>query len=262
MLVRLTTAAVIALVAIGLATGPASAAPPKNPSAISYRVTTTGSDATFTFDRGSVAMEGNYLNLRAPQGKLLWSIPLLFRVDDFVFPILAKVTGRTARLHPAFTKDAAVYQPRKADAEEDKLVAIERERLAWTRMISIIATGAIIGSALGTATGAVVGCVLGGAAAGTATLVTVIGAVPAAIAGCMAGALFLAPVGGLVGTIFITLPTIVFAIAQYFTVTNQPVPKQKKKKTPQGEQPQTAPPRTGAGQRIPSWAPARVATPA
>jgi hypothetical protein len=79
-------------------TGTAQAAPP--PNAVHYETTATPRGTMIKTDAGSLAIDKGVFEIKSPTGKVLAGSDLSFRVDDFVFPIAAKINGRTATLTP------------------------------------------------------------------------------------------------------------------------------------------------------------------
>ncbi len=161
---------------------------------------------------------------------------LSFRVDDFVFPIAAKITGHTATLTPRFDLAHAAYKPVALPYEDQApwKSSYDREQAAWTRMASTITTGATVGTMVGGLTGAAVGCVLGGIAGATVAAATIVGLfgafVPAAVVGCLGGVVAVGALGTVAGQLLVTAPLTIMAAVQYFTTINEPAPTPAKAK--------------------------------
>nr|WP_280238461.1 hypothetical protein [Nocardia abscessus] len=156
--------------------------------------------------------------------------PLTFTVDEFEFPIIAEISGRTATLTPDLSMDRAVYKP-VALPFEDKApwkTEYDREQAAWSRMTSTISMGATIGTLVGGLGGAAVGCVLGGIAGATIAAGTIAGLfgpfIPAAAVGCLVGVAAVGALGTVAGQILVTAPVAIGAAIQYFTTINAPYP--------------------------------------
>ncbi|QIS22252.1 hypothetical protein [Nocardia terpenica] len=233
---KLAATGILATTAIAATVGTAAAAPtpPRHPgvllAGIGYQATVVDQSAVIHTDAGSMTADNGVFTINAPDGRALAGIPLEFRVDDFAFPILAEIHGRTATLTPRFDLAHAVYQPVDLPVQPVSRwkTREDREQAAWDRMNSTIGLGATIGTLVGGIGGGAVGCVLGGLAVGAgATLATgIIGGLfsflPGAVVGCLAGAAALGALGTLAGQIFITAPFTIAAVAQYFSTINEP----------------------------------------
>lgn len=218
-------------VALGIAAGTSHAAPAADPNApINYTASTTGDATIIGTDSGSMVVEDGVFKIKAADGTTVAGTELSFRVDEFVFPIAAEISGRTATLTPKFDLAHATYKPVALPYESQAPWKSEydREVAAWSRMTGTISLGASIATLVGGLGGAAVGCVLGGILSATVIMATIVGLfgpfLPAAAVGCIAGALVAGPVGTLAGQIFITAPIAIMAAAQYFTTINSPMP--------------------------------------
>lgn len=223
---KIATACVLLSTAIGVCTGTAAAAPDATPEGIYYSATATENATVIKTDAGSMVVEEGVFKIKAANGATLAGTELTFRVDDFEFPILAEISGRTAALTPRFDAEHAVYKP-VALPFEDKApwkTEYEREQAAWGRMTSTIGMGASIGTLVGGIGGAAIGCVIGGVAGATLTgaLTAMFGALPGAVVGCIAGMGAVGFLGTLAGQLLVTAPVAILAAAQYFTTINQP----------------------------------------
>ncbi|WP_406231195.1 hypothetical protein [Nocardia sp. NBC_01009] len=223
-----TSALLIGALAVSAATATADPAP-TDPN-VGYTATLGDAAAVITTDSGAVTADNGVLTIANATGKALASAVLSFRVDDFVFPITADISGRTATLTPRFDREHATYSPVALPFENQAPWKSEydREQAAWNRLVTTITAGAAIGSTVGALGGAAVGCVLGGIAGATVAAAAIIGLfggfLPAAVIGCVGGILAVGALGTIAGQLFITAPFILMAAAQYFTTINQPSP--------------------------------------
>ncbi|MFE1595838.1 hypothetical protein [Nocardia sp. NPDC058705] len=216
-------------VALGIAAGTSHAAPAAD-EPINYTATTTETSTIIGTDAGSMAVEDGVFKIKAANGATVAGSELSFRVDDFVFPIAADISGRNATLTPQFDLAHATYKP-VALPYEDKAPwknEYDREQAAWSRLGSTISLGAAIGALVGGLGGGAVGCVLGGLAGATIAAATIVGMfgpfIPAAAVGCIGGILAMGSLGALAGQLFIAAPVAIMAAAQYFTTINSPMP--------------------------------------
>ncbi|WP_137354903.1 hypothetical protein [Nocardia farcinica] len=214
--------------ALGPVAGSAAAAP--GPATVGYTATHRDQQAIITLDAGSLVVDDGRLLARAPDGTTLGGTELSFRVDDFVFPIHARLDGRSATLTPMFDLEHANYRP-VALPFEDKAPwrnEYEREQAAWARLTSTIAMGAAVGTLVGGLGGAAVGCLLGGVAGATIAAAAIVGLfgafLPAAAIGCIGGIMAVGALGTIAGQLLVTAPIAVAAAVQYFTTINQPPP--------------------------------------
>ncbi|WP_067824316.1 hypothetical protein [Nocardia inohanensis] len=223
-LVMLTTAVSTALT---LATGTGHAAPQADSpeaAAINYTATRNDTNMVINTDAGSLAVEDGVFKIKAADGTTVAGTELNFRVDDFVFPITAELSGRTATLTPRLDVAHATYQP-VALPFEDKAPwknEYDREVAAWSRLGTTISLGASIATLVGGIGGGLIGCAAGAVlgAVATGVLATLFGLGP--LGGCIAGAAAVGFIGTLAGQIFITAPIAIAAAIQYFTTINQP----------------------------------------
>ncbi|MET9211701.1 MULTISPECIES: hypothetical protein [unclassified Nocardia] len=238
---HLTAVSAVLIGALAAGTGTAHAAPPEELGVVHYTTTTTDTNTLIQIDAGSLVVEDGALKVKAPDGKVLAGTELRFRVDEFVFPIEAEITERTATLTPQFTLDKAQYQPVALPYEDQATWKndYDREKDAWSRMTSTIGLGASIGAMVGGIGGAAVGCVIGGAtgASLTGALATMFSGLPADVQGCIAGVAAGGFLGVLAGQLLIAAPVAIFAAAQYFTTINQPSVQsgQQQKSEPQAK---------------------------
>ncbi|MFE3105206.1 hypothetical protein [Nocardia tengchongensis] len=225
----LSTALLAATASITTAT--ATAAPNTAAEPVNYTATVGETSTVIRTDAGSLVTDNGVFKIVAADGTVLGGTELSFRVDDFVFPIAAKITDRTATLTPQFDLQHATYQPVALPYEDQApwKNAYDREQAAWSRMTSTISMGATIGTLVGGIGGAAVGCLIGGAAGATLTgaLTVMFGALPGALVGCIAGTAAVGFLGTIAGQLFVTAPAAILAAAQYFTTINQPIPSTK-----------------------------------
>ncbi|MGV9409843.1 hypothetical protein ACWDOP_08015 [Nocardia sp. NPDC003693] len=210
-----------------IAAGTSSAAPQADSTestAINYTTTTTQTNTVITTDAGSMVVEDGVFKVKAANGVTVAGTELAFRVDDFVFPIAADITDRTATLTPRFDLAHAVYQPVALPYENQApwKTEYDREVAAWSRLGSTISLGASIATVVGGIGGAAFGCLVGAGVAFAATtpLLALFGAGP--LGGCIVGASLVGFLGTLAGQILITAPVAILAAVQYFTTINQP----------------------------------------
>ncbi|MGK8522839.1 hypothetical protein ACRS6B_15325 [Nocardia asteroides] len=226
---KIATISTFAVAISGVTAGHAVAAPHDAGGAVvNYTATTSADSVVVQIDSGSMQVENGVFAVKANDGTVLAGTPLQFRVDDFVFPIAADITGRSATLTPRFDLEHAEYRPVALPFEDTAQwrTPYEREVAAFTRLKDTVATGAAIGTVVGGLGGGLVGCVLGGIAGATVAAATIVGMfgpfIPAAAVGCLGGILAVGALGTLAGQLLVTAPIAVAALVQYFTTINQP----------------------------------------
>ncbi|WP_040744423.1 hypothetical protein [Nocardia transvalensis] len=219
---------VMLIAAIGVTAGTVNAAPAADEGAVNYKATTTETNTVISTDSGSLVNENGVFKIKAANGTTLAGTDLSFRVDDYVFPIAADISGNTATLTPQFDLQHASYQPVALPFEDQApwKTPYDRELAAFTRLKDTISTGATIGTLVGGIGGGAIGCVLGGIAGATVASAAIIGLfgafIPAAAIGCLGGIIAIGALGTLAGQLLITAPVAIAAAAQYFTTINQP----------------------------------------
>ncbi|MEU2253969.1 hypothetical protein ABZ540_12425 [Nocardia xishanensis] len=226
------TIAASALLAAALCVtaGTGSAAPLDRSDVVNYTASMGERSMVISADAGSLVVEEGVLKLKASNGSVLGGSELLFRVDDFVFPIAAEIRDRTATLTPQLDLEHATYKPVALPYEDQApwKTQYDREQAAWARLTSTILMGATIGTTVGGIGGAAVGCVLGGIAGATVASAAIIGLfgafIPAAAVGCLGGIAALGTLGTIAGQLLVTAPVAIMAAVQYFTTINQPPP--------------------------------------
>ncbi|MGQ4615567.1 hypothetical protein [Nocardia sp. R7R-8] len=229
MLLRSLAVPALALAALTVVTGVAHADPDDDQS-VSFTAYATDTSSIVEIDSGAFVVEGEVLKIQSREGVTVAGTPLRFTLDDFEFPIIAEISGRTATLTPDLSMDRAVYKP-VALPFEDKAPwksEYDREQAAWSRMTSTISMGATIGTLVGGLGGAAVGCVLGGIAGATIAAGTIAGLfgpfIPAAGIGCLVGVAAVGALGTVAGQILVTAPVAIGAAIQYFSTINSPYP--------------------------------------
>ncbi|WP_330256217.1 hypothetical protein OG874_17615 [Nocardia sp. NBC_00565] len=227
--VTITATSTLLAAALGIAAGPAGA-DSATEAAVNYQATSTDKASIVSTDAGSLAVEDGVFKIKAANGTVLAGTELSFRVDDFVFPIAAAVTDRTATLTPLFDLEHAQYKPVALPYEDTApwKTPYDREQAAWSRMTSTMTMGATVGTVVGGIGGGALGCLLGGIAGATVAAVTIVGLfgpfIPAAAVGCLGGILAIGALGTLAGQLLVTAPVAILSMAQYFTTINQPLP--------------------------------------
>ncbi|WP_371856418.1 hypothetical protein [Nocardia anaemiae] len=224
---KIAAACVLAVGVVSMA-GTAHATPP--PDAIHYTTFATPTGTVISTDAGSLTAEDGVFKIKGADGTVVAGSELSFRVDDFVFPIDAQISNRTATLTPRFDLAHASYRPVSLPYEEQApwKTQYDREQAAWSRLVTTITAGATIGTMVGGLGGAAVGCVLGGIAGATIAAATIVGMfgpfIPAAAIGCLGGIIAIGALGTAAGQLLVTAPVAIMAAVQYFTTVNQPPP--------------------------------------
>lgn len=224
------TAALLAVTASSSTAGLASAKP-ESPSlttqlapVVTYKAYQDGATAVISVASGSLLVDHGRFEIRSATGKVVAGVPLSFNVGDIAFPIEAKVAGATAWLTPKLDRSRATYRPVALPYQKDApwKSRYDREQAAWNRMSSTIVTGAAVGAIVGAVSAGALGCLLGGVSGAvvTAPLFLLLGGGP--VAGCLVGATMLAPVGTLVGSIFVGAPVAIASVIQYQDTVNAP----------------------------------------
>ncbi|MVU79635.1 hypothetical protein GPX89_20600 [Nocardia sp. ET3-3] len=217
--------AALVIAATGVTAGTAYAGPDRAESdVINYTEQATDTGAVIRTDAGSLVVEDGALKIKAANGTTVAGTELKFRVDDFEFPIAARISDRTATLTPQYDEAHAVYRPVALPYEDQApwKTRYDREQAAWNRLRDTIGLGATVGTLVGGLGGAALGCVIGGVVFATATLplATMFGVGP--VAGCLIGASTVGFLGTIAGQVFVTAPVAIAAAVQYFTTINQP----------------------------------------
>lgn len=227
--VKIAATSTLLAAALGIAASPASATDAAGDQVVNYTVTTTPTSAVIETDAGSMEVDNGLFKIKAVNGAVMAGTELSFRVDDFVFPIAARISDHTASLTPQWDLAHAVYEPVSLPFEDTApwKTPYDREQAAWNRLSSTIITGATVGTLVGGLAGAGVGCILGGIAGATVATATIVGlfgpVVPAAAVGCLGGIIAVGALGTVAGQLFVTAPIAIMAAVQYFTTINQPL---------------------------------------
>ncbi|WP_063045522.1 hypothetical protein [Nocardia pseudovaccinii] len=228
---KITATAGLATTVLCITTGMVHAEPKAAPDTVSYTANPSERNTVIKTDAGSLAVEDGVFKIKAANGTTLAGTELKFRVDDFEFPIDARIDARTATLTPQFDLEHAAYKPVALPYENQApwKTDYDREQAAWSRLVTTIQMGAAIGTTVGGIGGAALGCILGGAAGATLTgaLTLMFGALPGAAVGCIAGMAAIGFLGTIAGQLFVTAPVAILAGVQYFTTINQPMPNQQ-----------------------------------
>ncbi|MEV5652369.1 hypothetical protein AB0L57_29325 [Nocardia sp. NPDC052254] len=224
---KIVTVAAGLVAAIGMASGSAGAQSGAD-DAVGFTAHATDTQSIVTTDSGSMVVEDGVFKIKAANGSVLTGMPLQFRVDEFEFPIVADIAGRTATLRPEFDMAHAAYKPAALPFENTApwKSDYDREQAAWSRLTSTILMGASLGTLIGGLGGAAAGCVLGGIAGATVAAAAIVGLfggfIPAAAVGCLGGIVAVGALGTLAGQILITAPVAIGSAIQYFTTIGQP----------------------------------------
>jgi len=227
---KFAAASTLLVTTLAVTAGVAGAAPADS-GVVNYKATTTKQATIISTDAGSMTADNGVFKIKAANGTVLAGTELSFRVDDFVFPIAAKISGHTATLTPQFDLAHASYRPVALPYEDSApwKTPYDREQAAWNRMASTITTGATVGTMVGGLSGAAIGCVLGGIAGATVAAATIVGMfgpfIPAAAVGCLGGIVAIGALGTVVGQLLVTAPLTIMAAVQYFTTINEPAPR-------------------------------------
>ncbi|NNH69561.1 hypothetical protein HLB23_06710 [Nocardia uniformis] len=224
---KLAATSAMLITALGLATGTSHADPvTTTPAPVNVSYEAQDESLTLSTDIGSLNVADGVLEIKSTDGTVVAGAPLRVRVDEFVFPVAAEITGRTATLTPRLDREHAVYQP-VALPFEDKAEfknEYEREKAAWSRMTGRIGFAATLSGLTTTVLGGIVGCAVGAVATTIATAPILAGLGSGPIIGCLLGAAAGASLIGIAGTILITAPVAVASIIDYFTTINSPLP--------------------------------------
>ncbi|NUS42173.1 MAG: hypothetical protein HOQ24_00515, partial [Mycobacteriaceae bacterium] len=128
--IGLASALTAGVVSVTAATASATTAQ-DSAAAVHFTATPSSNAAVITTDTGSMTADRGVFSIKAPNGAVLAKADLSFRVDDFVFPIVAEIKNRTATLTPRLDLKHAVYQPiAQPDPSQVQLNAAQREQAA------------------------------------------------------------------------------------------------------------------------------------
>ena len=143
---KLAVTAALLSAALGVTAGTADAAPATPATKVTATATTgvnykahadqkTGA-MTINIDNGSMVNDHGVFKIKAANGTVLAGTPLSFRVNEFLFPIEAKVTGHDAVLKPVMDVQHATYKPVALPFEDQApwKTPYDREVAAFTRL--------------------------------------------------------------------------------------------------------------------------------
>lgn len=242
----LVAASSVTIASVGIASANANAAPAPINSPVTYHAKQVGDSAVVTANGGSYTVNNGVLQFLDNAGKNTASFPLAYRVKGQQFPIDAQIAGKTVTL--TYSKDqtraisipdapvsavhhftqgetaAGLTLPGKINAAD---ATTTRNQTAFSQFASAAGISSVLSAIGGAILAGTIGCALGLAAGAALTLGTLGVLLPAPVAGCLVGAVALAPVGTLVGLIFIGAPLLAAAAIQYFVTVNTPLPPEK-----------------------------------
>ncbi|WP_433576347.1 hypothetical protein [Nocardia brasiliensis] len=207
---RTTFAAVAVCVVAALAGSAATAHAQAEPAEMHYTASAVGASVVLTTDVGALRAVDGRFEVRDPYDRLVVSMPLSYQNDNKVWPITARIDGRTATLTPG--TDPVTARPAPAELRD---IAIDPQSADFNTAVMNFATvaglGVALGTLIGTTIGAALGCVAGGALVGAAAAVPTIGvlAVPGFLGGCLVTGAAAAPIGAIIGTIVLGVPAAV-----------------------------------------------------
>lgn len=207
---------------VPLLAGGTSSAEPVLP-ATPFHVRKTSTNLEVSINDGTFALVGDRLVILSRDHRLVSTLPLSFRLNDYLFPVTAKIDGDTATITPSLDVAQALYRPVSSPANQ---------QAAQDHLNADLAAGAGIGLVVGTAIGAVGGCLLGaGIGAVLGGLATVLGT---SIIGLGGLGVVLIPANSIVGCVGGKLTGILGAVAGaaldtsrgaiYFFTTTPPPP--------------------------------------
>ncbi|WP_280470507.1 hypothetical protein, partial [Nocardia brasiliensis] len=158
---RTTFAAVAVCVVATLAGSAATAHAQAEPAEMHYTASAVDKSVVLTTDVGALRAVDGRFEVRDPAGRLVVSMPLSYQNDNKVWPITARIDGRTATLTPG--TDPATARPAPADLRD---IAIDPQSTDFNTAVMNFATVAGLGVALGTLIGTTIGAPPGGVAGG------------------------------------------------------------------------------------------------
>jgi hypothetical protein len=205
--VSVVLASAVAVVGAGTAQAlPAPGSPAATAQAIHYRSRLVGHTVVTTVDKGIfvVGRDRRYVSLKDTAGKAVVVLPLTYRLDDRSHNVRTTVSadGHTLKMTPDSTSKPTVAEPIASGAENSAAAAdfINTLELGTT-------AGSLLGLALGVAAGAVVGVLGAGACAVLFSIACAVAALPIVAT--------VATVGGIIGTVAVGGPTLVYAGYNY-----------------------------------------------
>ncbi|WP_241665821.1 hypothetical protein [Prescottella subtropica] len=152
---RTAAVSVLAIAALGVATGTASADPVAPPATIHYQtqIGANGTSLDTVFDAGTFRVAGDVVDVVDPSGATVGTIPLTYPVAGTTVPLSAAVDGNRLTLTPEIPAQS-VSALHNVDARQDAYTNMVREiEKGWNN-------GGQMNAQIGAGVGAVVGCVL------------------------------------------------------------------------------------------------------
>ncbi|RVW04537.1 DUF456 domain-containing protein [Rhodococcus spongiicola] len=148
---------VLAIAALGVASGTAYAEPgaPPTPVPIGYQsqIGPNGTSLETVLDAGTFRVAGNVVDVVDPAGSTAGVIPLTYQVAGTTVPLVPSIDGNRLTLTPAIPAQT-VAALQNVDAQQDAYSnVIEQMEQGWFN-------GGSMGAQIGAGVGAVVGCVL------------------------------------------------------------------------------------------------------
>ncbi|WP_280448725.1 hypothetical protein [Nocardia brasiliensis] len=163
-----TTFAAVGFCVIAALTGSAATTHAQaEPAEMHYTASAVGDSVVLSTDVGALRAVDGRFEVRDPADGLVVSMPLSYQNDNKVWPITARIDGRTATLTPG--TDPATARPAPAELQD---IAIDPQSTDFNTAVMNFATvaglGVALGTLIGTTIGAALGCVAGGALVGAA----------------------------------------------------------------------------------------------
>jgi hypothetical protein len=191
---------------VGVAQASPVSNPPKPAKAIHYRSRLVGHTVVTTVDQGGfvVAKDRRYVSLRDTAGRTVVILPLTYRMDGRMHQTRTQVSpdGRTLRMTADSTAKPVVAKPIASAAENSEAAS------DFVNTIGVGTTaGSLLGLALGAAAGVVVGVIGAGAVCAAISVACVVAALPILAT--------VATVGGIVGTVALGGPALIYAAYNY-----------------------------------------------
>ncbi|NUS44214.1 MAG: hypothetical protein HOQ24_11065 [Mycobacteriaceae bacterium] len=227
MRIRSTAVAAALATAVAVAGAGVANATPGTPgtaaSEVTYRAQMVDRTVVTTLQHGTfdIAKDGRSVRIQNDSGREMSRMPLAMRLDGAEKPVRAELSAdrHVLRLTPELAlPQGAQLKPTAADRKSVKPIASQREnQAAASEFLNTMSIGTAVGSLLGLAAGAGVGVIIGIAAAAVAC---------ATIIGCFVAALpvfaTVAAVGGILGTLAVGGPTLLYAAWEYGNVLIAP----------------------------------------
>ncbi|MFE3262337.1 hypothetical protein ACFXPS_43715 [Nocardia sp. NPDC059091] len=224
---KFTATAALAIAALAVTTGTASAdAPAQKPGStigtdvvpgIHYTANVVDHSVVLRTDAGRINVRGNQFEVLDATGNLVVGMPLTYRLDQKDWPIAAQVDtdGRTVTLTPSTNPAEAIAatatpeaKPIHSQDDFNDAVGVAANQIGMATAI-----GAMVGAAIGLVGGCVAGAIVGTELMPPAFLIGAPG-------GCIAGAGVGAGLGTAIGTIAIGAPVTVVSLVQLASTLN------------------------------------------